>query len=258
MGCFGVVLAVNHLPPFRKIPTFGKAKQPPIDTLPMHTRRFLGLIVGISTTLAFSARAQVTETEKEVPTTVKETQEPAVEQELRSFKEWVRLQSDKISTTTRAEWPTIKSDFARQSNKIESGFQNLSESSKRDFLELKTRFHELESKPMADEVPLQAEEVKLREKELLGSFGNVRTISPIHMREAYITFMQNVRAKRQNWTSRDWDYADYILQNLGKRKATVEEKLSTLDEIKIRTLIGEFYTLRSGQEFKEQQKAKNK
>ncbi|RNI31030.1 hypothetical protein [Rufibacter latericius] len=212
--------------------------------------KILGLVLGLSAACSTTGWAQVQETEK------KETQESGVEQDLRAFKEWMKIQSDKVATTTRAEWPTIKSDFARQANKIENSFQGLSETSKRDFLELKTRFQELESRPMADEVPLQAEEVRLREKELLGSFGNVQNISSIHMREAYIRFMQNVRAKRQNWTSRDWDYADYVLQNLGKRKAAVEEKLSTLDEIKIRTLIGEFYTLRSGQEFKEQQKAK--
>ncbi|MFB9864145.1 hypothetical protein [Rufibacter immobilis] len=218
----------------------------------MRKGNVLGLMLGLSVLCATTGWAQTQEETK--PT--KETHEAAAEQDLRSFKEWMRTQSDKISTTTRAEWPTIKSDFARQANKIENSFQNLSENSKREFLELKTRFQELESKPMADEVPLQAEEVRLREKELLGSFSNVQGISPIHMREAYIRFMQNVRAKRQNWTSRDWDYADYILQNLGKRKATVEEKLSTLDEIKIRTLIGEFHTLRSGQEFKESQRAK--
>ncbi|WP_210463942.1 MULTISPECIES: hypothetical protein [Rufibacter] len=220
----------------------------------MQKGKILGLILGL--TASFSSAVWAQEVEKEKPLAARETQESSAEQDLRAFKEWMKVQSDKIATTTRAEWPTIKSDFARQANKIENSFQGLSETSKRDFLELKTRFQELESKPMADEVPLQAEEVRLREKELLGSFGNVQNISSIHMREAYIRFMQNVRVKRQNWTSRDWDYADYILQNLGKRKAAVEEKLSTLDEIKIRTLIGEFYTLRSGQEFKEQQKAK--
>ncbi|WP_181305891.1 hypothetical protein [Rufibacter sp. XAAS-G3-1] len=215
----------------------------------MQKGKIIGLVLGIIT--SFSSVSWAQEQEK-----TKATQESPAEQDLRNFKEWMKTQSDKIATTTRAEWPTIKSDFARQANKIENSFQSLSETSQRDFLELKTRFQELEAKPMADEVPLQAEEVRLREKELLGSFGNVQNISAIHMREAYIRFMQNVRAKRQAWTSRDWDYADYILQNLGKRKAAVEEKLTTLDEIKIRTLIGEFHTLRSGQEFKEQQKAR--
>ncbi|MBC3541464.1 hypothetical protein ACFSC6_15620 [Rufibacter sediminis] len=220
----------------------------------MQKGTILGLVLGVTTVFSSPAWAQETEKKETLPAT--ETQESAVEQDLRSFKEWVKLQSDKVSTTTRAEWPTIKSDFARQANKIESSFQGLSETSKRDFLELKTRFQELEARPMADEVPLQAEEVRLREKELLGSFGNVQNISAIHMREAYIRFMQNVRVKRQNWTSRDWDYAQYILQNLGKRKAAVEDELTPLDELKIRTLIGEFHTLRSGQEFKEQKKAK--
>ncbi|ALI97983.1 hypothetical protein [Rufibacter tibetensis] len=220
----------------------------------MQKGKIVGLILGLSAVFTSTGWAQETSGETTAP--VKETQEAGVEQDLRNFKEWVKLQADKVTTTTRSEWPTIKSDFARQANKIEGSFQNLSETSKRDFLELKTRFQELEAKPMADEVPLQAEEVRLREKELLGSFANVQNISDIHMREAYIRFMQNVRVKRQSWTSRDWDYADYILQSLGKRKAAVEEKLTTLDEIKIRSLIGEFYTLRSGQEFKEQQKAK--
>jgi hypothetical protein len=219
----------------------------------MLLRKIAGLMLVLSATLSVPVWAQETET---TPPPVKETQDPVAEQELKAFKEWVRLQADKISTTTRAEWPTIKNDFSRQANKIESGFQNLSETSKRDFLEIKNRFQELEAKPMADEVPLQAEEVRLREKELLGAYANIQRINTLQMRQAYITFLQNVRANRQGWTSRDWDYADYLLQNLGKRKAAVEANLTTLDEIKIRTLIGEFYTLRSGQEFKEQQKAK--
>ncbi|WP_192826231.1 hypothetical protein [Rufibacter sp. LB8] len=184
-------------------------------------------------------------------------QESGTEQELKNLREWIKTHSDKIATTTRAEWPTIKSDFARHANKIENGFQNLSEESKREFLELKTRFQELESKPMADEVPLQAEEVKLREKDLLGKFTNIQTIKPTQLREAYLVFIQNVRDKRKSWTARDWDYADYILQKLTRRRDTVESKLTTLDNIKIRTLIGEFHTLRSGQEFKERQKTKN-
>ncbi|MFC6997858.1 hypothetical protein [Rufibacter roseus] len=221
----------------------------------MHIWRILKLAVVLFLCLQLSVSAQESESNT---ISYSERQEAPVEQDLRQLKDWVRLQSDKISTTTRAEWPAIKSEFARHASKIESGFHNLSDNSKREFLELKTRFEEMESKPLYDEIPLQAEEVKLREKELLGGFSNIQNIKPTHMRDAYITFMQNVRVKRQNWIPRDWDYADYVLQKLGNRKATVESQLTTLDEIKIRTLIGEFHALRSGQEFKENQKAKNK
>ncbi|MBA9075743.1 hypothetical protein [Rufibacter quisquiliarum] len=212
----------------------------------MKKLRILGLSLALMAGLQTVGWAQETKTESEV------------EQDLKRLREWVRLQSDKVATTTRAEWPSVKSDFARHADKIESGFQQLSENSKREYLELKAKFQELESKPFYDEIPLQAEEVRLREKELLGNFSNIQSIKPAQMREAYITFMQNVRAKRQSWIPRDWDYAEYILQNLAKRKEAVEANLTTLDEIKIRTLIGEFHTLRSGQEFKEKQKAKSK
>ncbi|MGV3540145.1 MAG: hypothetical protein ACO1OQ_10050, partial [Rufibacter sp.] len=106
-------------------------------------------------------------------TTKTEKKESEVEQDLKRLREWVRQQSEKVATTTRAEWPSIKSDFARHADKIESGFQQLSEESKREYVELKAKFNDLESKPFYDEVPLQAEEVKRREKELLGQFSNI-------------------------------------------------------------------------------------
>ncbi|QHL87136.1 hypothetical protein GU926_06705 [Nibribacter ruber] len=219
--------------------------------------RTLGLAVALTSGAQLTALAQEVKNETTQEVKKEPVQESAVEQDLRQLKDWMRLQNDKVATTTRAEWPSIKSDFARHSDKIESGFQSLSEESKRDFLDLKATFQEMENRPAYDEIPLQAEEVRRREKELLGKFSNVQTIKAVQMREAYIVFLQSVRAKRQTWIPRDWDYAEYILQNLGKRKATVESQLTTLDEIKIRSLIGEFYTWRGGQEFKEKQKARS-
>lgn len=219
----------------------------------MKTRKLLVLLLILFLAIQMPGWAQEPET-----TAKQEKQESEAEQDLRKLRDWVRLQADKISTTTKAEWPGIKSDFARHADRIESSFQQLSENSKREFVELKAKFSELEARPLYDEIPLQAEEVRRREKELLGPHSNLPSIKAAQMRTAYITFMQNVRVKRQNWIPRDWDYAEYILQNLGERKAAVETNLTTLDEIKIRTLIGEFHTLRSGQEFKEKQKAQSK
>ncbi|WP_157600478.1 hypothetical protein [Rufibacter sp. DG15C] len=223
----------------------------------MMTWKTFGLAMAFTGVTQLTALAQEVKSETSQEVKKEAGQESAAEQELKQFKEWMRVQKDKVATTSRAEWPSIKSDFARQADKIESSFQTLSESSKRDFLDLKATFHEMENRPSYDEIPLEAEEVRRREKELLGKFSNVQTIKAVQMREAYIFFLQNVRAKRQTWIPRDWDYAEYILQNLGKRKAAVENQLTTLDEIKIRSLVGEFYTWRGGQEFKEKQKARN-
>lgn len=220
----------------------------------MRIWRILGLVFVFSLALESTGLAQEMGTQTE---TNHQPQDPAAEQDLKQLREWVQLQSDKISMTTRAEWPSIKSEFARQASKIEGGFQSLSDQSKREFLELKTKFENLETKPLYDEIPLQTEEVKLREKDLLGVYSNIQNIKPTQMAQAYLAFIHSVRAKRQTWIPRDWDYAEYVLQKLASRKAAIEDKLNTLDEVKIRAWTGEFYTLRAGREFKENQKNKN-
>jgi len=68
-------------------------------------------------------------------------------------------------------------------------------------------------------------------------------VQPENIREAYLTFMGEVRTNRRNWTQDDWDYVDYVYGQLNQRRREIEGQLRTADKLKIRTLQAEYLTL---------------
>ncbi|WP_148561627.1 hypothetical protein [Pontibacter korlensis] len=81
------------------------------------------------------------------------------------------------------------------------------------------------------------------QQELLGSYADITTITAANLRSAYITFMENVRAKQNTWNDEDWKAAKVVLEKLDARKNTVEQQLGADDKAKIKVLQAEFRTL---------------
>ncbi|WP_299756430.1 hypothetical protein [uncultured Pontibacter sp.] len=89
------------------------------------------------------------------------------------------------------------------------------------------------------------------QQELLGEFANMSAISAANTRQAYITFMENVRAKKDNWADQDWQNAKNVLERLNAHKETVEKELGTDDKGKIKLLQAEFRSLETKADIKD-------
>lgn len=94
-----------------------------------------------------------------------------------------------------------------------------------------------------DKLPMQ--------QELLGEHADINAITAANMRQAYITFMENVREKKANWGDEDWQNAKNVLERLNAHKETVEKELGTDDKGKIKMLQAEFRTLETGGDIKD-------
>ncbi len=79
--------------------------------------------------------------------------------------------------------------------------------------------------------------------ELLGQWADMDTLNAANIREAYITFMENVRAQKSEWADADWEMAKMVLERLNKRKDAISADIDTDSEVKIKALQMEFLTL---------------
>src|SRR5690606_16915994 len=91
--------------------------------------------------------------------------------------------------------------------------------------------------------PLDQEKLTSWRSGLLGNFTDLKQINNQNIREAYLTFMGSVRAKRTSWRQDDWDYTDHVHGELNDRKREIENTISTADAVKIKTLQAEYLTL---------------
>ncbi|WP_276498910.1 hypothetical protein [Pontibacter litorisediminis] len=94
-----------------------------------------------------------------------------------------------------------------------------------------------------DKLPLQ--------QELLGEHADINAITAQNMRQAYITFMENVREQKANWGDTEWQNAKNVLERLNAHKETVEKELGTDDKGKIKMLQAEFRSLETAGDVKD-------
>lgn len=89
------------------------------------------------------------------------------------------------------------------------------------------------------------------QRELLGEHADINALTAANMRQAYITFMENVREQKSNWGDEDWQNAKNLLEKLNAHKETVEKDLKTDDKGKIKMLQAEFRTLETAGDVKD-------
>lgn len=91
---------------------------------------------------------------------------------------------------------------------------------------------------------VQAEpSTKSMEKQLLGPYSNIQSLTASNLRHAYMTFMDNVRAKHGSWTKQDWNQANAVINKLNARENSMNRILSVTDKAQIKILQTEFNTL---------------
>lgn len=166
------------------------------------------------------------------------------EDELEEFRAWLNRQTEKGDTAIRREWPQVREELRERNAKLEQKFDSLSEQSKEEFRTLQGRYERWEDRQeRRQSQPLEPAKVTQWQNQLLDEYKNLNSIQPENIREAYLTFMGEVRTKRSNWTQNDWDYVDYVYSQLNQRRREIENQLRTSDKLKIRTLQAEYLAL---------------
>ena len=95
--------------------------------------------------------------------------------------------------------------------------------------------------------PLSAQHEMVVCNELLGSYsGHLDELTPATIGGAYRQLLQQVRARRQAWTSRDWDYARAVYARLNAELKRVRLDLPAREEVRVRAWQAEFVSLQAG------------
>ena len=87
--------------------------------------------------------------------------------------------------------------------------------------------------------------------QLLGRYAAVEQLTLTTIEPAFVQFMQQVRARRRQWTQRDWDYATAISRRLNAQFRALRLDIKGRDELHIRALQAEFTALETRRDVKD-------
>jgi Spy/CpxP family protein refolding chaperone len=174
-----------------------------------------------------------------------------LEQDLEDFRTWMNKRVSQGDSVTRAEWPLIKQEFRAKTQSLERGSSQMTETSKQEYGELKSRYNEWEAeKEERYGQPLNRETAASWERRLAGT-NKIGQVKASQLRNTFVRFMENVRAQRSDWSLRDWDYAEHVYLQLSDRKQQVLSQMSNSDKMKVAALQVEFNTLRKSRDAKD-------
>lgn len=163
-----------------------------------------------------------------------------MEDELSDFRAWVSSTTSNIAERTEEDWQRAKDDFRMRTQELDQKQEHFTDELKQDYQQLKQEFRQADERY---EQSRQQRSVEEWERSLLGRWADMATINETNVREAYITFMENVREKRSGWSNEDWEMAKRVLESLNERKSQITGDIPTDDEVKIKALQMEFRTL---------------
>lgn len=174
-----------------------------------------------------------------------------LEQDLADFRNWMNKRVNQGDSITKAEWPAVKQEFKARTQGLDRNRNELSDSSQQTYGELKNRYQTWEARhEEAHGQPLSRETAATWERRLAGT-NKISQLKASQLRDTHVRFMENVRARRTDWTLRDWDYAEHVYLRLNDRRQQVLGQLSNSDKMKIAALQVEFNTLRKSRDAKD-------
>jgi hypothetical protein len=88
-------------------------------------------------------------------------------------------------------------------------------------------------------------------QELLGTYAGIEQLPVTSLEPAYVQLLRQTRAKRRQWTQRDWDYATAVFKRLNRRYRAIRLDLPARQELHIKALQAEFSTLESSRDLKD-------
>ena len=168
------------------------------------------------------------------------TREQEVEDELGDFRTWVSQQTSQLANRTEDDWKQAKQDFQMRTQELDQKQDQFTDELKEEYKQLKQQFNDAD---VAYERTRGDARMAEWERNLLGRWADYASIDAANVRDAYITFMENVRVKKENWTDADWEMAKMVLQKLNDRKSEITGNIDTDTEVKIKALQMEFRTL---------------
>ncbi|MEJ8802707.1 hypothetical protein [Pontibacter sp. H249] len=173
--------------------------------------------------------------------------EMETEDTLSDFRTWVKSTTANAADRTEEDWKQAKDDFKMRTDELDQMQSNFTAEVQEEYQQLKQEFNDAdtrytESKQQGNLVEWQSS--------LLGSYSDLSTISNTNVREAYITFMENVRENQSTWSDADWEMAKMVLDSLNERKSQLTD-VPTDTEIKIKALQMEFTTLETAADAKD-------
>lgn len=168
------------------------------------------------------------------------TREQEMEDELGEFRTWVSQQTSQVANRTEDDWQQAKQDFSMRTQELDQKEDEWSAELKEEYKQLKEEFTRADES--YERVRNEARKSEW-ERNLLGRWADMATINEANVREAYTTFLENVRAQKENWTNADWDMAKMVMEELNNRKSQITGNIDTETEVKIKALQMEFRTL---------------
>ncbi|HEY4651028.1 MAG TPA: hypothetical protein VIG72_06415 [Pontibacter sp.] len=188
--------------------------------------------------------APATTENRTTDTTVVARTGETTQQKFEKLRTWMNDKTNRGDTVIRREWPKTREELRRINADLERNFDSLSAESKEEYKQLRSRYESWEARQeRRQQQPLDPAKISSWQDQLLREYKDISNIQPANIREAYLTFMGAVRAKRRNWTQDDWDYVDYVYSSLNERRGQIEGQIGTADKLKIRTLQAEYLAL---------------
>ncbi|RTQ47239.1 hypothetical protein EJV47_20310 [Hymenobacter gummosus] len=92
-------------------------------------------------------------------------------------------------------------------------------------------------------------------QELLGTYAAIEQLPVTSLEPAYVQLLRQTRAKRRQWTQRDWDYATAVFNRLNRHYRTTRLDLPARQELRIKALQAEFEALEAGRDLKDLREA---
>jgi hypothetical protein len=179
-----------------------------------------------------------------------------IEQELRTFSNWVDEKLEMQTAAVRLDWATLQSDYARMTKRLDSALDSLSTQSRREYLGQKARYKAwaLEQGHPVVEAPLVGEArdsaVNGVQRKLLNTTAPINRAMASALPDLYSRLVESTRTKHKTWTKEDWDDANLVLNRLNSRYEQVGEQLQIEDRVRVRSLQAEFRTLEKARDLK--------
>ena len=165
--------------------------------------------------------------------------EMETEDELADFRSWVRNATSNVADRTEEDWKRAKDDFKMRTDELDQMQSNFRTEVRQEYEQLKQEFNDADARYMESR---QQGNLVEWQTALLGNYSDLSTINNTNVREAYISFMENVRQNKGTWTDADWEMAKMVLESLNDRKSQLKD-IPTDTEVKIKALQMEFTTL---------------
>ncbi|MDX5436581.1 MAG: hypothetical protein LPK03_05265, partial [Pontibacter sp.] len=146
------------------------------------------------------------------------TKEQQLEDELSEFRTWVSNTTSNIAERTEEDWEQARADFKMRTQELDQKEDQFTDELKQDYQTLKDEFRSADEAYQRNQ---QEPGIAEWERGLLDRWADFASINETNVREAYITFMENVRAKKDGWNDQDWEMAKRVLERLNERKAEI-------------------------------------